>query len=95
MAATMEAAMFIMINMYGYVCANVCVDMHEYVHNSWTDSTHPNLHPIPSPPPAKGGPPENSINSISLEQIEINQFCLHIWNLCRLPHLWVGVWFGA
>ena len=56
MAATMEAAMFIMINMYGYVCANVCVDMHEYVHNSWTDSTHPNLHPIPSPP-RKGGTP--------------------------------------
>ena len=87
MAATMEEAIFIMINMYGYVCENVCVHVHEYVHKSGTDSTHPNLHPTPSPPPAKGGPPENSINSISIERIEINQFCLQIWNLCRLPHL--------
>ena len=85
-AATMEAAMFIMINMYGYVCVNVCVHMHEYVHKSGTDSTHPNLHPT-THPPATGGTPENSINSISLEQIKINQFCLQIWNLCRLPHL--------
>ena len=29
MATTMEAAMFIMINMYGYVCA--CVFVHAYV----------------------------------------------------------------
>ena len=82
----MEAAMFIMINMYGYVCVNVCVYMHEYVHKSGTDSTHPNLHPT-THPPAMGGTPENSVNSISLEQIKINQFCLQIWNLCRLPHL--------
>ena len=53
----MEAAMFIMINMYGYVCVNVCMHMHEYVHKSGTDSTHPNLHPpTPPHPSAKGDP---------------------------------------
>ena len=45
----MEAAIFIMINMYGYVCENLCVHVHEYVQKSGTDYTHPNLHPIPSP----------------------------------------------
>ena len=56
MAATMEAAMFIMINMYGYVCVNVCVHMHEYVHKSGTDSINPNLHPTTHPPAMGGGP---------------------------------------
>ena len=54
MATTMEAAMFIMINMYGYVCENLCVHVHGYVHKSGTNSTNPNLHP--PPPTAKGGP---------------------------------------
>ena len=63
----MEAAMFIMINMYGYVCVNVCVHMHEYVHKSRTDSTHLTFTQPPPPPSAKGGPPENSINSTSLK----------------------------
>ena len=67
--------MFIMINMHRYLCENACVHVHAYVHKSVTDSTKPNLHP--PPPTAKGGgTPENSINSINLEQIEINQFCL-------------------
>ena len=75
MATTMEAAMFIMINMHGYLCENACVHVHAYVHKSVTDSTNPNLQ-SPPPPTAKGGTPENSINSINLEQIKINQFCL-------------------
>ena len=33
-------------------------------------------------------------NSISLEQIEIFQFCLKILHLWRLPHPWVGGWVG-
>ena len=49
MAATMEAAMFIMINMYGYVHANVCVACAWYVHKSGTDSNHPKLHPTTHP----------------------------------------------
>ena len=58
MAATMEAAMFIMINMYGYVCAYVFV--HAYMCAciciqvwGWH---HPPLTPT-HPYPAKGGPP--------------------------------------
>ena len=56
MAATMEAAMFIMINMYGYVCVNVCLHMHGYVHKSGTDSTHLTFN-HPPPPTCKGGTP--------------------------------------
>ena len=33
-----------------------------------------------------------SKNSVSLEQIEIFQFCLKIQHVWRLPHPWVGVW---
>ena len=47
MEATMEAVMFIMINKYRYVCTNVCVHVHAYVHKGRTDSIHPNLHPYP------------------------------------------------
>ena len=46
MAATMEAAMFIMINMYGYVCAYVFV--HAYVYKCGADTTHPHPHPPPT-----------------------------------------------
>ena len=52
MAATMEAAMFIMINMYGYVYAYVFV--HAYVYKCGTDTTHPHPHP---PPTCQGGTP--------------------------------------
>ena len=58
--------------------------------------SHP-LTPIPMHP--RGGPPRGTPgitqNSIALELIEIFQFCLKIWNLWRLPHPWVGVWFGG
>ena len=58
MAATMEAAMFIMINMHGYLCKNACVHVHAYVHKSVTDSTNPNLHP---PPPNYQGEPLKTV----------------------------------
>ena len=60
MAATMEAAMFIMINMYGYVCAYVfvhayivCMCIHMYTSVELTPPTLTPTHPLP----AKGGPP--------------------------------------
>ena len=33
-----------------------------------------------------------SKNSVSLERIEIFQFCLKIQHLWWLPHPWMGVW---
>ena len=57
--------------------------------------------PIPTPSPSthlathQGGTPGISQNSIELELIKIIQFCLKIWNLWRIPHPWVGVWFGG
>ena len=59
MAATMEAAIFIMINMYGYVCAYVFVHaymcaLHTYVYKCGADTTHPHCHP---PPTCQGGTP--------------------------------------
>ena len=50
--------------------------------------THPPIHP-------PGGYPQISKNAIRLEQIEIFQFRLKIWNLWRIPHPWVGVFFGG
>ena len=76
MAATMEEAMFIMINMYGYVCAYVsaCIHMcmHMYTSVELTPTTLTITHPY-----LPGGPPE-TVNLIRLELIEINQFCLQI-----------------
>ena len=40
-------------------------------------------------PPPKGDSQINW-NVIKLEQIKIFQFCLKIWNLWRLPNLWVA-----
>ena len=34
-------------------------------------------------------------NLISLDLIEIIQFCLKIYDLKRHPHPWVGVWVGG
>ena len=60
MAATMEAAMFIMINMYGYVCAYVFVHAYmcacAYICIQVWELTPPTLTPT-HPLPAKGGPP--------------------------------------
>ena len=55
----MEAAMFIMIDMYGYVCAYAFVHAYicacvAYVYKCGADTTHPHpTHPLP----AKGGTP--------------------------------------
>ena len=60
----MEAAMFIMINMYGYVCAymylcmHTCVHVHAYVYKCVADTTHPHLHP---PPTCQGGNPPKTV----------------------------------
>ena len=53
----------------------------------YTESTYPH-----SP---RGRTPRISKISIRFELIKIFQFCLKIWNLWRLPHLGVGVWFGG
>ena len=74
------------------MCVHVCMCMCVHMcggHPLTTPDPHP---PTPAPP---GGTPRISQNSIALELIEIFQFCLKIWNLWRLPHLWVGVWFGG
>ena len=42
-----------------------------------------------------GGAPQISKNAIRLERIEIFRFRLKIWNLWRIPHPWVGVFFGG
>ena len=79
--------MFIMFNMHVHSCMHVClhgVPLYTY--------THPHTHPS-TPPIPKGGDPLNQLNVITHEQIKIFQFCLKIYNLCRLPHRWVGVWF--
>ena len=88
MAATMEAAMFIMFNMHACVCARACACMHAHVRGGCP-------HPTPPPPthPPGGVPPQISKNAIKLEQIKIFQFRLKIWNLWRIPHPWVGVFF--
>ena len=78
MAATMEAAMFIMFNMHACVCAR-----------AW--GVPP---PTPTHPPGEV-PPHISKNAIRLERIKIFRFRLKILNLWRIPHPWVGVFFGG
>ena len=106
MAATMEAAMFIMFNMHACVCAIACACMHvcAHAHVRGGTPTQPHPHPTPPPPihppthPPGGVPPQISKNMIRLERIEIFRFHLKIWNLWRIPHPWVGVffwWVGA
>ena len=92
MAATMEAAMFIMFNMHACVCARaaVCVRVRAHVRGG---RPHPTP-PAPTHPPG-GGPREISKNAIRLERIKIFRFRLKIWNLWRIPHPWVGVFFGG
>ena len=51
---------------------------------------HTSIHP----PPSLMGTPGISKNLITLQLIKIFQFCFKNWNLWRLPHPWVGVWFG-
>ena len=98
MATNMEASMFsmfIMFNMHVHacvcaclVCACVCMGH---------SPTHP-YPPLPHPPlchPPGGWIPGISKNLITLELIKLFQFHLKIWNLWRIPHPSVGVWFGG
>ena len=34
-------------------------------------------------------------NQTNLDLIQITQFSLKIYELCRHPHLWLGVWIGG
>ena len=106
MAATMEAAMFIMFNMHACVCARACVCVCVRVcmctcARAWgvpppnPTPTHPPTHP-------QGGAPQISKNAIRLERIKIFRFRLKIWNLWRIPppmgwcfFWWVGGWMGG
>ena len=88
MAATMEAAMFIMFNMHACVCARACACT---CMGGAPTPTHPHTHP----PTHQGGTPQISKNAIKLERIEIFQFRLKIWNLWTIPHPWVGVFLGG
>ena len=72
MAASMEASLFIMFNMHVRMCACMGHPIHPY------QPTAPSNHPTH---PKGGDPPKQ------LKQIKIFQFCLKIWNLCRLTHL--------
>ena len=65
MAATMEAAIFIMFNMHACVCAHVCMCMHVHAHACMHGGCpHPTLPPPTHPP---GGYPQISKNAIRLE----------------------------
>ena len=92
MAATMEAAMFIMFNMHACVYARACACACACA-RAWgmpppnPTPTHPPTHPL------GWVPPQISKNAIKLERIEIFRFRLKIWNLWKIPHPWVGVFF--
>ena len=76
---------------YDVICVRAYMHMHVYVCGGTPNHPHPHP-PTPHPP---GGTPRISQNSIALELIKIFQFRLKIWNLWRLSHPWVGVWFGG
>ena len=60
MAATMEAAMFIMFNMHACVCARACACVHARAHVRTCMGgapTQPHPHPPTHPPPRGGTPP--------------------------------------
>ena len=73
--------------------------MHAWLHVCfpWGNSIYPVTHPHPYvPTPYRtswGVTPPNQLKCYTLKWIKIFQFCLKIWNMCRLPHLWLGVWF--
>ena len=67
MAATMEAAIFIMFNMHACVCAHACTCMCAHVHGR---CPHPTPPPPTHPPTPQGGTPQISKNAIRLERIQ-------------------------
>ena len=92
MAATMEAAMFIMFNMHA--CVYACVCGHACMCACVWGVPPPNPNPTHPPTLPPGGvPPQISKNAIRLERIKIFPFHLKIWNLWRIPHPWVSVFF--
>ena len=74
---------------------HVCMSVHACVHGTPPTHPYPPHPPSTHPPPPRGWTPRISKNSITLELIKIFQFHLKIWNLWRIPHPWVGVWFGG
>ena len=72
---------------YAHACACTCMHVRACACGWGAPSHHP--------PPPRGGTPGIIQNSIALELIEIFWFCLKIWNLWRLAHPWVGVYFGG
>ena len=76
------------------VCACVCVCARAHAHVRG-GCPHPTPPPPTHPPTPRGGTPQISKNAIRLERIKIFRFRLKIWNLWRIPHLWVGVFFGG
>ena len=72
-------------------CMHVCAHMCAHAHMCGGAPTQPHTHPLTHPPPR--GYPKISKNAIRLERIEIFRFCLKIWNLWRIPHPRVGVFF--
>ena len=84
---SMGAAICMKLSCLTCMCVHVC--MHEI------SPTYPDRLP---PPPPQGGTPEMSQKSIKIEQIEIFQFCLKIFNLCTLVHtyrLYLGYRWGV
>ena len=79
--------------MHVHVCARACVRVRMRTCMGGAP-TQPHPHP-PTHPPLRGGPPQISKNAIRLERIKIFRFRLKIWNLWRIPHPWVGVFFGG
>ena len=62
MAATMEAAMFIMFNMHACVCARACACVHARAHVRG-GCPHPTPLPPTHPPTPQGGYPPKSVKT--------------------------------
>ena len=78
------------------MCVCACVRVHVCVHETPPHIPIPTPTPIhPSATPPGGCTPRISKNLITLELIKIFQFRLKIWNLWKIPHPYVGVWFGG
>ena len=75
------------------MCAHVCVHACGHAHVRGGAPTQPHPHP-PTHPPG-GVPHQISKNAIRLERIKIFRFRLKIWNLWRIPQLYVCVFFGG
>ena len=78
------------------MCVCACMHVHVCMHGTPPHTPIPTPTPIhPSATPRGGWTPRISKNLITLELIKIFQLRLKIWNLWRIPHPWMGVWFGG